>query len=123
MGKSKYPEKLAVCLDTCHIFSAGYDIRTKETYEASMQKFDEVVGLDMIKFFHLNDSKNDFDSHKDRHEHIGQGFIGMDAFAFLLNDERFKNIGKSLETPVIKENKEDPDAGDKMNLAALRGLC
>ncbi len=117
IAHSKYPEKLGVCVDTCHIFAAGYDIRSRESYQATMAEFDKVVGIERIKFFHLNDSKKGLGSRVDRHEQIGQGEIGLEGFRNLLNDPRFANHPMTLETPKGKDLQEDRD-----NLAALRGL-
>ncbi len=75
--------RISVCFDTCHVFAAGYDIRTRETYLATMSSFDEIVGLDRLRVLHLNDSVKDFGSFRDRHAHIGEGTIGKDAFQFL----------------------------------------
>jgi deoxyribonuclease-4 len=106
---------LAVCLDTCHTFAAGYDIRTRAGYENVMDHIDEVLGLERLQAFHLNDSKGDVRSHVDRHEHIGKGKLKKDAFRFLVNDARFVNQPAVLETPG-----EDPDF--KRNLKVLRSL-
>ncbi len=114
---SKHQEKLGVCVDTCHIFAAGYDIRSPESYQATMDEFDKLVGIERIKFFHLNDSKKGLESRVDRHEHIGQGEIGIEGFRNLLNDPRFANHPMTLETPKGKDLQEDRD-----NLAVLRGL-
>jgi len=114
---SKYADRLGVCIDTCHIFAAGYDIRSKESYQESMEVFDKVVGIDRIKFFHLNDSKKGLGSRVDRHEHIGQGEIGLEGFRNLLNDPRFSEHPMTLETHKGKDLQEDRD-----NLATLRGL-
>lgn len=114
---SKYPDKLGVCMDTCHIFAAGYDIRSMESYQASMAEFDRFVGIEQIRFFHLNDSKKGLGSKVDRHEHIGQGEIGLDGFRNLLNDPRFAGHPMTLETPKGDDLQEDRD-----NLAVLRGL-
>ena len=100
---TKAPKNLAVCLDTCHIFAAGYDIRTKETYEATFEEFERLVGCDKIKVIHCNDSKKEFASKKDRHEHLGEGEIGPEAFKCLVNDDRWTN------TPILVET---PDADD-----------
>jgi len=111
------PERLGVCLDTCHVFAAGYDLRTPETYAATMQEFDAVVGLTRICVFHVNDSKKGLGSRVDRHAGLGEGAIGETAFRCLTTDRRFRNVPKILETP--KEN----DAGepqDPINLARLR---
>lgn len=114
---SSHPEKLGVCLDTCHIFAAGYDIRSEESYQATMDAFDKQVGIERIKFFHLNDSKKGLECRVDRHEHIGQGEIGLSGFANLLNDPRFAEHPMTLETPKGPDLQEDRD-----NLQILRGL-
>lgn len=96
--------RIGVCLDTCHINDAGYDIVNH--YEDVIKEFDEVVGLKYLKVIHLNDSKNVCGSHKDRHENIGFGTIGFDTLLKFVNDERFKDIPKILETPYISYSKE-----------------
>lgn len=106
------PDRLKVCLDTCHIFVAGYDIRTPETYELTFAEFDRVVGISNLRAIHCNDSKKDLGTRVDRHEHIGQGFIGPTAFELLVNDPRFYEIPILLETPEAPE-------GHAMNLAKL----
>ncbi|MFQ5456109.1 MAG: deoxyribonuclease IV [Nitrospirota bacterium] len=111
------PERIGICFDTCHVFAAGYDIRDRQGYEKTFEQFEDILGIDYIKVFHLNDSKKELCSRVDRHEHIGKGFIGIDAFKYLLNDKRFKNIPMILETPKGKDMKEDV-----MNLTTLRGL-
>ncbi|MBW3622234.1 MAG: deoxyribonuclease IV [Armatimonadetes bacterium] len=93
------PERLVVCFDTCHVFAAGYDLRGQEGYRAVMQEFDDVVGLDRIRVFHVNDSKKELGSRVDRHNHIGEGFIGPETFRVLLTDDRFHDRPKILETP------------------------
>ena len=114
---SRYPQRLGVCVDTCHIFAAGYDIRTLPAYSQTMEEFDRLVGIGRIKFFHLNDSKQQLASRVDRHEHIGQGAIGLDGFRSLLNDPRFADHPMTLETPKGDDLQEDRD-----NLLILRGL-
>ncbi len=114
---SKYQEKLGICVDTCHIFAAGYDIRSPESYQETMTEFDRLVGIDRIKFFHLNDSKKGLKCKVDRHEHIGKGEIGLEGFRNLLNDPRFADHPMTLETPKGKDLQEDRD-----NLATLRSL-
>jgi deoxyribonuclease-4 len=109
--------RVSVCFDTCHVFAAGYDIRTPETYASTMQRFDEAIGLDRLQVLHLNDSVKDFASFRDRHAHIGQGMIGADAFQLLLRDERLAGSPGILETP-----KDDDVTEDLMNLTTLRGL-
>ena len=110
--------RVSVCFDTCHVFAAGYDIRTEQTYNATMASFDEIVGLDRLQVFHLNDSVKDFGSFRDRHAHIGEGMIGKDAYQFLLRDERLQGRAGILETP-----KDDDVTEDLMNLTTLRGLA
>ncbi len=90
--------RIGVCLDTCHMFAAGYDIRTKEAYEKTMKEFDEVVGFKYLKGMHLNDAKSELGSRVDRHHSIGKGNIGLDAFKFIMNDPRTDNIPLILET-------------------------
>jgi deoxyribonuclease IV len=97
-------DRIGVCLDTCHIFAAGYDYRTKEGYDAVMKEFDDVIGLDKLYAFHINDSKKDLGTRVDRHEHIGEGFIGKEPFAHFVNDPRFKDIPALLETPGEQED-------------------
>ncbi len=115
--------RLGVCLDSCHIFAAGYDIRTKEAYEATLAEFDRIVGLNQIKCLHLNDSKFEFGQKKDRHAHIGEGFIGEEGFAQFVNDPRWEGLPANIETPKT----ETDDAGNKIemdpiNLERLRAL-
>jgi deoxyribonuclease-4 len=108
-------DRAGVCLDTCHVFAAGYDIRTEKGYKDTMSRFDSVIGLKRLHAIHCNDSKYEFGTHKDRHEHLGKGFIGADAFGFLMRDARLAKIPKLLETP-----KDEDGEFDKMNLAFLR---
>ena len=90
---------LGVCIDTCHIFSAGYDIRTAKTWDETLIEFDSSIGLEHLSAFHLNDSKHELNSHKDRHANLGKGFIGLKCFEFLMQDPRTKYLPKYLETP------------------------
>jgi deoxyribonuclease-4 len=115
--QASHPERVAVCVDTCHILAAGYDIRTPDAYAATMAEFDRVVGVDRIKAFHLNDSQKDLGSRVDRHAHIGAGCVGLEGFRAIVNDPRFADLPMILETP-----KGDDLAEDITNLAALRGL-
>lgn len=115
---SAHPGRLGVCYDTCHTFAAGYDIRTPAAYAATFEAFDRVIGLDRLKFFHLNDSKNELGSRKDRHEHIGRGAIGEEGFRNLMRDPRFADVPKTLETP-----KQEDLQDDVRNLALLRELA
>jgi len=114
---SSYPDRFAVCLDTCHSVAAGYNLLTPEGYAATFEEFDRLIGLQQLACFHINDSKKGLGSHVDRHEHIGQGELGLEPFRILLNDPRFTKIPKILETP-----KGDNDEMDAVNLATLRSL-
>jgi deoxyribonuclease-4 len=100
-------KRMSVCIDTAHIFAAGYDIKNLKNYKKVIKEFDEIIGLERLKCFHMNDSKKELGSRRDRHEHIGKGFIGKDGFANIMNDKRLKNIPKILETPKGKQMKED----------------
>ena len=91
--------RVGVCIDTCHLFAAGYDIRTPEAYISTMKEFDDIVGAQYLKAMHLNDAKKELGSHVDRHESIGAGAIGQEAFKLLVRDERTNNIPLILETP------------------------
>ena len=116
-------ERLGVCFDTCHVFAAGYDIRTADAYEDTMAQFDSIIGLERLKFFHFNDSKFEIGQHKDRHAHIGEGFIGLEGFANFVNDTRFANHAAHLETPKVKEAEDGSEiVMDVVNMATLRGL-
>jgi deoxyribonuclease IV len=124
-------ERIGVCFDTCHCFTAGYDFRTPQGYQRVFEEFDRIIGMSRIMAFHLNDSKHDLGSRKDRHEHIGQGFLGLDAFRLLLNDERFVHVPMVIETPKDKGTGKDGEAGkgkgigmeeDRRNLSVLRSL-
>ena len=111
-------ERMCVCIDTAHIFAAGYDIKDKKNYNKVIKDFDEIIGLDLLKCFHMNDSKKPFASRVDRHEHIGKGFIGLEGFTNIMNDKRLLHIPKILETPKGKEQLEDLE-----NIKTLRALC
>lgn len=111
----KNPERLAVCLDTCHVFAAGYDIRTAAGYEETMALFDDIIGLDQLQVIHANDSAKAFGSHADRHAHIGEGEIGLDAFRLLVNDPRLADIPIIIETP-------ESETMHEVNLRRLREL-
>jgi len=111
------PERLCVCLDTAHVFAAGYDIGSEAAIRKTFREFDRVIGLDRLAAIHLNDSKSARGSRVDRHEHIGKGKIGLDAFRFIMRSRRFREIPKVLETPKGKEMHEDIE-----NLKTLRGL-
>jgi len=96
---SKHKHRLGVCFDTCHAFAAGYDFSNPKGYEEMWDHFDKTIGINKLKAIHLNDSKKECDSRVDRHEEIGEGKIGMKAFELLMNDERFFDVPKVLETP------------------------
>lgn len=117
------PERMGVCFDTCHVFAAGYDIRTPEAYAATMAQFDAIVGLDQIYCFHFNDSKHELGSLRDRHEHIGKGHIGAQGFANFVNDPRWATHPAHLETPKSETEDDGREIEmDPVNLASLRGL-
>ena len=115
ISMSKYPDRFGVCLDTCHVFAAGYDMRTESDCAATFKQFDDVIGLERLKAFHLNDAKSEYRSRVDRHEHIGKGNIGETAFVYILNDSRFAEIPLIIETPEMKTM-------HKVNLSTLRKL-
>ena len=115
IGMSKYPDRFGVCLDTCHVFAAGYDLRTETDCEVTFNQFDKIVGLARLKAFHLNDAKSTYQSRVDRHDHIGDGNIGADAFTYILNDSRFSEIPLIIETPKMETMHET-------NLTTLRKL-
>lgn len=115
--------RLGVCFDTCHVFAAGYDIRSPEAYAATISEFDQIVGLEQIKVFHFNDSKFELGQRKDRHAHIGQGYIGLEGFANFVNDPRWANHAAHLETPKSEDDEDGNEVEmDPVNLAALRAL-
>jgi len=110
-------KRVGVCFDTCHVFASGYDLRTRDAYERSIDDLEGHVGVKNVGLFHLNDSRKPLGSRVDRHEHIGDGQLGLDAFRLVLNDERFRGIPKLLETPKKVEHESD-----RRNLAMLRSL-
>ena len=113
------PDRLGVCFDTCHVFAAGYPLGTAAQYRATMNRFDQIVGLAQIRAFHLNDSVRDCGSRIDRHAHIGRGRIGLPAFRSLVRDRRFRALPMVVETPKGEDEAVD---WDTMNLQQLRGL-
>ena len=117
IAASAYPARLGVCYDTCHTFAAGYDIRTPKAYAETMAEFDRLLGLERLRFFHLNDASKGLGSRIDRHAHIGQGEITVEGFRNLVNDPRFADHPMVLETP-----KSDDLHEDRENLAMLRSL-
>jgi len=112
-------ERVGICLDTCHIFAAGYEIRGRKPYERTIRELDAVIGLAHLKCIHLNDSQRELGSRVDRHAHIGRGHIGLEGFRLFINDPRLRHIPMILETP--KEG--DPVGNDRRNLAVLRSLA
>jgi deoxyribonuclease-4 len=110
-------ERLGVCLDSCHLYAAGYDVRTPEGYAETMNAFEEIIGLERLKMVHLNDSVNELGSRRDRHTHIGEGTIGLQGFANFVNDPRLADLPGLLETDKSDDLHEDIE-----NLARLRGL-
>jgi deoxyribonuclease-4 len=111
------PERIGLCFDTCHVFAAGYELRTPEGYAETMEAFDRALGLEHLRAFHLNDSKKDLGTRVDRHEHIGDGMLGQEAFCYLVNDPRFNAHPAVLETPKSEDLHEDIE-----NLRRLREL-
>ena len=123
-GMKAHP-RVGVCLDTCHLVAAGYDIATPDGYAATFEELGRLVGFDRLRVFHLNDSKKPLASRVDRHTHIGEGHVGIEAFRRLVNDPRFRELPMLLETP--KEDAHGPkavgiDRFDEKNLSALRTL-
>lgn len=115
-----YPDRLGICVDTCHLLAAGYDIRSAEAFASTFAEFDRIVGLPHIKAFHLNDSQKELGSRVDRHTHIGQGYVGLEAFRLLRNDPRFRDIPMIIETPKGKDINDTTE--DMQNLSVLRSL-
>ena len=113
IDRAKYPEKIGVCLDTCHVYDAGYDIAGD--LDGVLGRFDDIVGLSRLRAIHLNDSKNPFASHKDRHEKIGEGSLGISVFRTIINHPKLRELPFYLETP----NELD---GYAREIAMLRGL-
>lgn len=113
------PERLGVCFDTCHVFAAGYPLASPRDYRRTMRTFDRLVGLHLVKAFHLNDSQRSLGSRIDRHAHIGEGQLGLEAFSNLLNDHRFRHVPMYLETPKGKRQGIELDV---INLTTLRSL-
>lgn len=109
----KDKSRVGVCLDTCHIFAAGYDLRDPEAYAATMDEFDDIIGLKYLKAFHVNDSKAPLSSHRDLHARIGTGYLGLRAFHNLMNDERFHGLPMVLETPIEIVNADGKKIEDK----------
>jgi deoxyribonuclease IV len=126
IGRMGGTDRVGVCIDTCHLLAAGYDICTEQGYRKTFAAFDEIVGISRIRAFHLNDSKKPCGSRVDRHEHIGKGCLGLEPFRLLLNDPRFADHGMMLETPKLdtpeSRRRSDLDPWDARNLRTLRRL-
>lgn len=116
-NRSAHPDRFGYCFDTCHTFAAGYDFTSEEGYQKVFADFDRILGLENLLAFHFNDSKKGLGSRVDRHDHIGQGVLGLSGFRMLMNDERFVRVPKILETP-----KGDNEEMDAINLKILRDL-
>lgn len=118
--------RVGICLDTCHLLTAGYDLCTGQGYDQTFSDFDRIVGLGRLEVFHLNDSKKPCGSRVDRHEHIGKGCLGLEPFRRLLNDPRFTSLPMLLETPKLEtpesKRRSDVDPWDARNLRTLRKL-
>jgi deoxyribonuclease IV len=117
--------RVGVCLDTCHLLTAGYDLCSDDGYDATFRDFDRIIGLERLEVFHLNDSKKPCGSRVDRHEHIGKGCLGLAPFRRLVNDRRFAHLPMLLETPKLESaasKRRDVDAWDARNLRTLRTL-
>lgn len=117
--------RLGICLDTCHLLASGYDLVTMDGYARTFDDFGRIVGFDRLKVFHVNDSKKPLGSRVDRHTHIGEGFVGLEAFRRLINDPRFEHVPMILETPKADGRQTGPiavDPLDEKNLNALRAL-
>jgi len=117
IDRAESESRLGVCFDTCHALAAGYEFRDAHSYRETFDAFDRIVGLERLRVFHLNDSKGALGSRLDRHEHIGRGQVGLEAFRLLLRDRRFRALPMLLETP-----KGEDLAEDRENLAILRAM-
>ncbi len=117
IARTRQPDRIGVCLDTCHVFAAGYDLRARPEYEDTLRRFDSEIGLGRLRAVHVNDSKKGLGCGVDRHEHIGKGFLGPEAFRLLMNDARLQHLPFILETP-----KDDECSEDVLNLTSLMGL-
>ena len=125
IAKMNDHRRVGVCLDTCHLIASGYDLCSPEGYAATFTQFGRIVGFDRLKVFHLNDSKKPLGSRVDRHEHIGQGYLGLEPFRRIVNDRRFRDLPMLLETPKGEGKPTGPivvDPLDDQNLNTLRSL-
>jgi len=123
IDQCRHPDLIGICADTCHMFAAGYNLCDEALYHDTWEEFDKLIGLKKLKAFHLNDSKKEFASRKDRHDHIGQGHMGLAPFRFLVNDDRFTHVPMYLETAKgDADGKFEGMSWDAANLEVLRGL-
>jgi deoxyribonuclease-4 len=125
IAKMNDHRRVGVCLDTCHLLASGYDLCTPDGYASTFTQFGRLVGFDRLKAFHLNDSKRPLGSRVDRHEHIGQGCLGLEPFRRIVNDPRFRGLPMLLETPKAEGKAKgaiEVDPLDERNLNTLRGL-
>jgi len=125
IGKMNDHRRVGVCLDTCHLLASGYDLCSPEGYAATFTQFGRLIGFDRLRVFHMNDSKRPLGSRVDRHEHIGQGYLGLEPFRRIVNDPRFRDLPMLLETPKAEGKATGPiaiDPLDEKNLNTLRRL-
>jgi len=125
IGKMNDHRRVGICLDTCHLLASGYDLCSPEGYAATFTQFGRLIGFDRLRVFHMNDSKRPLGSRVDRHEHIGQGYLGLEPFRRIVNDPRFRDLPMLLETPKAEGKATGPiaiDPLDERNLNTLRGL-
>ena len=125
IAKMNGHRRVGVCLDTCHLLASGYDLCSPEGYASTFTQFGQLVGFDRLKVFHMNDSKKPLGSRVDRHEHIGQGCLGLEPFRRIVNDRRFRGLPMLLETPKEEgrsASRIEIDRLDERNLETLRGL-
>ncbi len=125
LEKTNGHRRLGICLDTCHLLAAGYDLCSPQGYDRTFTQFERLIGFDRLKVFHLNDSKKPLGSRVDRHEHIGKGHLGLEPFRRLVNDPRFQGLPMLLETPKAPGRSPTTiaiDPHDQRNLRTLRGL-
>jgi deoxyribonuclease IV len=125
MGKMNDHRRIGVCLDTCHLLASGYDLCTPEGYAATFKQFGRLIGFERLKVFHMNDSRKPLGSRVDRHTHIGEGYLGLEAFRRIVNDPRFRRLPMLLETPKTETRAAgviQVDPLDEKNLDALRAL-
>ncbi len=119
IGLTRDPDRVGVCLDTCHVFAAGYDLRTRAAYQETMRRFEGTIGLARLRAVHVNDSKRELGSRVDRHEHVGKGHLGLEAFRLLMTDPRLEGLPLILETPKDEKTLRE----DVANLDTLIALA